>query len=274
MNKLERRNTNVILPQLPLLSSILIKIIVMAIFGLFFLAVPVFGDGPPMPPDISGKVCYSDGEPVVSANVTLININKTDKKTQTTTNSNGEWSVNMWITIGAEDGDEILITAFVPKSEEKEKSVRLVVDRSNYTQEVNFVFEKESEDGAQGLPSDGDGGSGDGSASDELPEEKTNAMAMGGEKGVENISEKQSSPSPSPSHSAIEKGNESVAGEGQSETPSPLKEEGKDEEGEGKSKSIPGFQFMYAGAAGLTAIAALFIIRKIKLRREGGIEKR
>ena len=267
MNKLERRNTNVILPQLPLLSSILIKIIVMAIFGLFFLAVPVFGDGPPMPPDISGKVCYSDGEPVVSANVTLININKTDKKTQTTTNSNGEWSVNMWITIGAEDGDEILITAFVPKSEEKEKSVRLVVDRSNYTQEVNFVFEKESLEGAQGLLPGGNGGS----TSDELSE---NAAATEEERGAENISGQQPSPPSSPSSGIEEKGNESVAGEGQSETPSPLKEEGKDEEGEGKSKSIPGFQFMYAGAAGLTAIAALFIIRKIKLRREGGIEKR
>lgn len=269
MKGLEKRAVN--MQRLLLLSSIL-ALMGVAMLGLIFVAVPASrGEIPPPPPDIFGKVCYSDDTPVEGATITLNNTNKTDRETQTTTDGNGEWSVNMRATMGAENGDEILITAFVPNSVEKTKNEILVVDRSNYTQEVNFVFEKKSEAGPPSLPSNGDGGGSGGSPpSDELLEEKANATEE--EKGLENVSEQQSSPSPSPSPSGIEgEVNESAAGEGQSETPSPLK---KGEEGAGKSRGIPGFQLFYAGIAGLIAIATLFIIRRIRLTGKGGIEKR
>jgi len=264
MRGLEKSDRNI--PQLLSLSLIL-ALVGIAMFGVFFLVVSASGEFPPPPPsdDVMGEVCYSDGTPVVSANVTL---NNTENKEefQTTTNNNGEWSINMNITIGAENGDEILITAFVPNSVEKTKSKNITVDTSvtgktGEPQVVeDFIFTKETS-GIPSLPGDGDG-----SASDEPPtgETKTNATATEKEKGEENISEQE------PSLSEIEeKGNESVAGEG--EKPSPTKEGDKrGDEGKGKSKSITGFQFMYAGAAGLTAIAALFIIRKLR----GGKEKR
>lgn len=276
MKGLEKGAVN--MQRLLLLSSIL-ALMGVAMLGLIFFAVPASrGEIPPPPPDILGKVCYSDDTPVEGATITLNNTNKTDRETQTTTDGNGEWSVNMRATIGAENDDEILITAFVPNSVEKKKNEVLVVDRSNYTQEVKtFVFEKEEE---SEQPGDGSGSSGGGSGgsssptSDELLEGKANATEE--EKGAENVSEQQSSPSPSPSPSGIREGeaNESAAGEGQSETPSPLKKGEEGEEGAGKSRGISGVQLFYAGIAGLIAIATLFIIRRIRLTGKGGIEKR
>ena len=257
--KLEKEDINAALIS-RLLRPALIGLVM---FGSLFLAIPPSaGDFPPSPPDIFGRVYYSDDTPAEGAIVTLKNT-RTGDEVSTETASDGTWCINMQTTIGAENGDEILITAFVPKSEEKEKSVRLVVDRSNYTQEVNFVFEKESLEGAQGLLPGGNGGS----TSDELSE---NAAATEEERGAENISGQQPSPPSSPSSGIEEKGNESVAGEGQSEMPSPLKEKGRDE-GEGKNRSTSGFQIPYAGAAGVIAVATLtlFVIKRFK-----GVEKR
>lgn len=259
MNRLEKRDTNI--QRQLLLSSVLIGI---AIFGALFFAVPTSrgeSSSPFYPPDVMGEVRYTDGTPIVSAIVTLKNT-RTGDEVQTKTIDDGTWCINMKTTIHAKNNDTILITVSAPNSVEKTLSKTLIVNTSELVQEVNFVFEKESLEGAQGLLPGGNGGS----TSDELSE---NAAATEEERGAENISGQQPSPPSSPPSGIEEKGNESVAGEGQSETPSPLKEERRDEGG-GKSRSTPGFQIPYAGAAGVIAVAtlALFVIKRFK-----GVEK-
>jgi len=237
-----------------------------AMFGVIFLVLSlvfpiVSGGGSPftVPHTLQGKVCYSDGDPVVGASITLIN--KTGNSVQTETGESGEWRKE--ISQFAQTGEEILITVSI--NAEETQSRNIVVTNEEPQVVGDFIFEKHSEAGPPG--------SGGGSpTSDDFPSDEPKENVTDEERGKENISEQQPSPSPS---GIEEKGNESVAGEG--EKPSPTKEGDKrGDEGKGKSKSIPGFQFMYAGAAGLTAIAALFIIRmiKIKLRGEGGEEKR
>ena len=220
-----------------------------AAFLILSLVFPIVsGGGPPsFPHTIKGENYYSDDTPVVNASVTL-NSTRTSKEVERKTDENGEWEVEVTTTIDAKNGDEILVTAFAPNSVEKRKSAMLVINKSEFVQEVNFVFEKKTK--SSGSLSDGNGGSGSGSSSgdgsspsDELPEEKVNVTEE--EKGAENMSEQQPSPSLSPSE-IEENGNESVAGE----MPSPTKEG----ESEGKDKSIPGFQLVYAGIAGLIAI--------------------
>lgn len=233
------------------------------VLSLAFLPV-VSGDGlPSFPHTVEGLVCYLDDTPVVDAGVTLNNT-RTSEEWETKTDEKGEWMVEVRSTIGARNEDEILITVLAPNSVEKEKNATLVINTSEFVQEANFVFEKQSEEGPPALPSDG------GSTSDGLPGEKANATATEEGKGAENIRKLQPSPSPS---GIIKEGRESVAGEGQTGTASPLKEE---EEGAGKNRSSPGSQFLYAGAAGLIAIVGFFIIVKIRLIRKskGGEEKR
>lgn len=233
------------------------------VLSLAFLPV-VSGDGPPsFPHTVEGLVCYLDDTPVVDASVTLNNT-RTSEELETKTDEKGKWMVEVRSTIGARNGDEIQITVLAPNSVEKEKRATLVINTSEFVQGANFVFEKQSVEGPPGLPSGG------GSTSDGLPEEKVNATATEEGKGAENIRELQPSPSPS---GIIEEGWESVAGEGQTGTPSPLKEE---EEGAGKSRSIPTFHFLYAGAVVLIAIVGVFIIIKLRLIRKskGGEEKR
>lgn len=244
--------------------------LLIAIFGLIFLSlafsVPTSGAdsfNPFQPPhSIEVRVCYSDDTPVVGASVTLNNTNKTGKEVQGTTDENGEWSVEVTSTIDAQAGDEILITTSI--NAEKTQSEILVINMNEDPQVVNFVFEKESES-----PGDGDGsgdGSGGGSSSDRTTPVPTPAETESNAADKETDTEQQ----PSPSQSA------SIEGEGESATLSPLLEDGDNaEEGTGKSKGIPGFQFMYAGLAGLIAIAAFFSIRKLRGRKilSGG-EKR
>ena len=231
--------------------------LLIAIFGLIFLSLafsaPTSGAdsfNPFQPPhSIEVRVCYSDDTPVVGASVTLNNTNKTGKEVQGTTDENGEWSVEVTSTIDAQAGDEILITASI--NAEKTQSEILVINMNEDPQVVNFVFEKESES-----PGDGDGsgdGSSGGSSSDGTTPVPTPAETES------NAADTEQQPSPS-----------------QSETPSPLLEDGDNaEEGTGKSKGIPGFQFMYAGLVALIAIAAFFSIRKLRGRKilRGG-EKR
>lgn len=240
--------------------------LLIAIFGLIFLSLafsaPTSGAdsfNPFQPPhSIEVRVCYSDDTPVVGASVTLNNTNKIGKEVQGTTDENGIWSdeVTNPGTIAAQAGDEILITTSI--NAEKTQSEILVINMNEDPQVVNFVFEKES-------PGDGDGsgdGSGGGSSSEGTTPVPTPAESESNAADKETDTEQQPSPSQS----------ESI----EDETPSPLLEEGDNaEEGTGKSKGIPGFQFMYAGLVALIAIAAFFSIRKLRGRKivRGG-EKR
>ncbi len=256
MKRLEKKDTNI--QRQLLLSSVLIGI---AIFSVLFFAVPTSrgeSSSPFDPPDVRGEVRYTDGTFVVGATVTLNNT-RTGDEVPTKTIEDGTWCINMKTTIHARNNDTILITVSAPNSVEKTLSKTLIENTSELVQEVNFVFEKDAEEGPPGLPGDGD------SASDEpsVGETKTNATAT-----EEIISEDQPSPSPSPSPSQIgERENESVAGK--SETPSPLKEEEEGKEG----KRISGFQLVYSVSAGLIGIAVLFIIGKLRFTGKGGIKK-